>query len=156
MEIIYNVATIKDIQILIDSRVEFLSEYWGQQDLIVENNLKKELHHFFTKALSDHSYISCIAWKNKKLIAIGGMKIINKPGSFRIPDGRCGYIMNMYTRPEFRKQGIASAILEKLMDAGKNMGIRFFELHSTIEGESVYQKSGFQLHDEPTYRKIVQ
>ena len=83
------------------------------------------------------------------------MVIQQRPGSFRIPDGRSAFIMNMFTLPEYRKQGIASTLLNHLLEDGKQLGISFFELHATPDGQTVYIKQGFQLHKEPTYRKFV-
>jgi len=61
--------------------------------------------------------------------------------------------MNMYTVPRFRRKGICSMLLEKLTATAKEMGINAFELHATKDGEPVYEKNGFHLHEQPTYRK---
>lgn len=152
--IIYRQASLTDLQLLIDSRVAFLSEYWGQQPEILETNLRKELALFFEKEIQSQTYICWLALHEGELVGVGGMKISQRPGSFRVPDGRSGYIMNMYTLPAFRRQGIAKTILEKLITSGKAMGLHFFELHATKDGELVYQQNGFELHKEPTYRKF--
>ncbi len=153
--ITFHKATSADIQTLIDSRVEFLSEYWGNQDLIKESKLRNELKVYFEKSILNESYHSWIAKIENEFAGIGGMVIQQRPGSFRAPDGRSAYIMNMYTVPKFRKMGIATMLLEKLIESGKQAGIYFFELHATKEGESVYIKGGFELHKEPTYRKFI-
>lgn len=152
--IIYRQATLNDLPLLIDSRVEFLSEYWGQQTEDLETNLRKALAVFFKKEIPAQTYICWLALHEEQLVGVGGMKISQRPGSFRVPDGRSGYIMNMYTLPAFRRQGIAKTILEKLIASGKAMGLHFFELHATKEGEFVYQQSGFEIHKEPTYRRF--
>ena len=155
MEISYHKATAHHIPQLIDSRIVFLSEYWGKQDSTVEQKLRNELKLFFKKEIPTQSYISWIAFDEDNWVSVGGMKILQKPGSFRVPDGKCGYIMNMFTLPDYRRRGIAKNLLQKLLDDGKAAGIRFFELHATKEGEPVYVKDGFQLHTEPTYRKFL-
>jgi ribosomal protein S18 acetylase RimI-like enzyme len=153
-EIKYIQASAQHLPLLIDSRVEFLSEYWGKQDEQTENKLRAELKLFFEKEISAQTYISFLAMDGEKLVGIGGMKILQKPGSFRVPDGRCGYIMNMYTLPHYRRKGIGQTILDKMIEAGQAMGIRFFELHATQDGEPLYIKAEFQKHKEPTYRKF--
>lgn len=154
-QIIFHKAGPNDIQILVEARIDFLSEYWGVQDQNIVDKLRAELRLFFEPEIQAKTYVCWFARDENKLVAIGGMKIIQKPGSFRIPDGRCGYIMNMYTAPEFRRRGLAKTILEKLMEEGKAMGIHFFELHATEDGEPLYIQNGFELHKEPTYRKFV-
>ncbi len=154
-QIIFRKAGTNDIQILVEARVDFLGEYWGAQDSDIANKLMAELHLFFETEIQANTYVCWIAMHENNLVAIGGMKIIQKPGSFRVPDGRCGYIMNMYTAPEFRRRGLAKTILEKLMEEGNAAGIHFFELHATADGEPLYIQNGFELHKEPTYRKFV-
>lgn len=154
-QFIFRKAGPDDIQILVEARVEFLSEYWGAQEQTIADKLRAELQLFFETEIQANTYVCWIAMHENVLVAIGGMKIIQKPGSFRVPDGRCGYIMNMYTAPEFRRRGLAKTILEKLMEEGNAMGIHFFELHATADGEPLYIQNGFELHKEPTYRKFV-
>ena len=152
--ITYHKATPNDIQTLIDSRVEFLSEYWGNQDEKIEMKLRSELKNYFEESLHNESYHCWIAKIGNEFAGIGGMTTRRHPGGFRVPEGRSAYIMNMYTVPKYRKRGIATVLLEKLVETGKQLGINFFELHATKEGEPVYAKGGFELHKEPTYRKI--
>jgi GNAT superfamily N-acetyltransferase len=154
-EIKFLQAAAQHVPMLIDSRVDFLSEYWGKQDEETENKLRAELKLFFEKEIAEHTYISFLAMDGEKLAGVGGMKILQKPGSFRVPDGRCGYIMNMYTLPQYRRKGIGQTILDKMIEAGLAMGIHFFELHATQDGEPLYIKAKFQKHKEPTYRKFI-
>jgi GNAT superfamily N-acetyltransferase len=148
-------ASLEHIPLLTDTRVDFLSEYWGKQEADIENKLREELNSFFENEIPAQTYIAWLAFDSGKIAGVGGMKITKKPGSFRVPDGNCAYIMNMYTLPQYRKKGIAKTILNKLIEAGEEMGITFFELHATKEGEAVYVKNGFNLHKEPTYRKFI-
>lgn len=151
----YIQATAEHIPLLVDSRVDFLAEYWGKPEAPVEAKLREELRRFFETEIPAQSYITWLAFDEAKMISIGGMKLIRKPGSFRLPDGMSGYIMNMYTLPDYRRQGIATEILHRLMDTGKALGIKMFELHATREGEPLYTKDGFEFHEEPSYRRFV-
>jgi len=108
---------------------------------------------YFKKAIPDENYICWLAKDGEYLAGAGGLVIRQQPGSFKNPTGITGYIMSMYTFPGYRGQGIAGTILNKLIATAKDMGIHSFELHATQEGEPVYIKNGFLLHNEPTYRK---
>jgi GNAT superfamily N-acetyltransferase len=154
-EVQYRLASINDIKILIDSRVDFLVEFGGKRETEIENNLRARLKEYFENALGEHTYVSWIAMVNDEFAGIGGMVIYDKPGNYMVPEGRTGYIMNMYTVPKFRKQGIANTIINKLLETGKEMGIRFYELHASKEGEPLYRRNEFQLHHQPTFRKIL-
>lgn len=58
-----------------------------------------------------------------------------------------GHITNVAVASEFRRQGIASAILEALIAKGREMGIRAFTLEvraSNTAAQELYSKFGFK------------
>jgi GNAT superfamily N-acetyltransferase len=151
----YIPATDKHIDVLVKSRIEFMTDFWGKQTDEAVQKLRVALTAFFEREIPSENYISWLAYHNEILVAVGGMMIQQRPGSFRFPEGKSGYIMNMYTIPAYRRQGIAAIILEKLIESGKNAGVSFFDLHASKLGEPVYIKAGFQILDQPSYRKIL-
>jgi len=148
-------ATINEVQLLVESRFEFLTVFWGEQTEEAKNKLRTELKSFFEREIPLQTYVSWIALDGEKLVGVGGMKIYQMPGSFRIPNGMIGYILNMHTVKSHRRQGIASEIVNRLVETGKELGVKLFDLHASKEGEPVYVKAGFNKHDEPSYRKLI-
>lgn len=152
-DIQYERVTISHLELLIDYRINFLLELKGEQTEESIDQLRINLAAYFADAIPNEKYICWWAKDNDKVVGIGGMAIRRNPGNFRNPSGCVGYIMNMYTVPAYRKMGISSTILDKLVTTGKELGINFFELHATKMGEPVYIKYGFLQHPEPTYNK---
>jgi len=148
-------ASPNDVEALTALRIEFLEDYWGPQEEVLRNKLRTKLMGYFARTISDGTYVCYLAKNEKDWIGIGGMVIREQPGGFKIPNGKIAYIMNMYTRTAYRKQGVAKQILQLLMEEAKTQACEALELHATQEGEPVYQKAGFYLHPEPTYRKIL-
>ena len=148
-------ATTQHIEMLIESRVEFLIEFWGEQTEEAKQKLRMELKSFFEREIPLQTYVSWIALDGEKLVGVGGIKIYQMPGSFRVPNGMIGYILNMYTIPSHRKQGIVLEIVKRLEDTGRELGVKLFDLHASKEGEPIYIKAGFKKHEEPSYRKIL-
>lgn len=153
--ITYHKATVEDAKTLVEYRVRFAIELKGERPSEVVNELKQQLTDYFLKATADCTCISFIAKSGNTIAGIGSVHIREMPGNFKNPSGKWGYIMNMYTVPEFRKQGICTAILKLLIDEGKKAGVTAFELHATDSGEKVYLKNGFEFHKEPTLRKYL-
>ena len=151
----YRKADEEDIELLIQLRVDFLTELSCDQKAQVIEKFKADLRKYLTTSLKDGSYVSFIAEEGEKTVRVGGIVIRTRPGSFINPSGKEGYILNMYTIPESRKKGICTEILNLLIREGKKNGITLFELHATKNGEPLYQKNGFQIHIEPTYRKYL-
>ena len=154
-DIQYYRASHAHIQELIDFRITFMQSLGGTQAPEVVDELSQSLAGFFHRALSNDTYICWLAADGDRIIGLGGMSIREHPGNFKNPSGKVGYLMNMYTAPSYRRRGICSALVQRLIETGTGMGIRAFELHATNEGEPVYQKQGFILHGEPTYRRFV-
>jgi GNAT superfamily N-acetyltransferase len=154
--IIFKRADESDIPAMIRLRIEFFEEHFGKQEAATEQTLREQLDIYFRKALKNNSYVSWFAEIDKQPVGIGGMVIRERAGNFKNPEGKDAYIMSMFTRPEHRRKGISTGILNRLVNSGREMGIRFFELHATPEGEQVYLKNGFLLHPEPTYRKYIE
>lgn len=93
---------------------------------------------YFSKAIQDNTCISFIAKCDEDVAGIGSVHLREMPGNFKNPSGKWGYIMNMYTVPEFRRKGICKNILNLLVEEGKKYGYYAFELHATNDGEKVY------------------
>lgn len=68
--------------------------------------------------------------------------------------------MNMYTRPEYRRQGIARRMLDILIKDAKARGVSFITLEATPMSRPLYEKAGFvPLNDEiilPEFAKMLE
>ncbi len=51
--------------------------------------------------------------------------------------------MNMYTRPDYRRRGVAYKTLDLLVKDAKSMGITDIFLEATDMGRPLYEKYGF-------------
>lgn len=152
-DITLHIATVEDALTLANARVAFLTELLGQQSQDAVDSLAQQLITYFQNAVAAHQYVGIIARQGNNLVATGGMVFREQPGSFKNPSGKTAYILNMYTIPGFRRRGISTAVMEKLMEIAQDKGYNFFELHATPDGEPLYKKLGYYRHSEPTYRK---
>jgi len=66
-----------------------------------------------------------------------------KPPDPRNKTGKEAYLINFYTLPEWRRLGIASKIIDKIISYLNRMGITLFRLHTTEIARSSYEKIGF-------------
>jgi GNAT superfamily N-acetyltransferase len=61
---------------------------------------------------------------------------------------RRGNILNVYTEPEFRRQGIARALMRTALDWCGGNGIAAVILHASADGRALYESLGFQATNE--------
>lgn len=145
----YRKLSKEDISLITDNRIAFLYELQGKPTPEKESALRKTLAGYFTKALHDDSFIGIVAEAGKQVIGSGGMVIQEIPGHFKVPNGKLGYILNIYTLPEYRNQGIASDIVDLLVDEARRIQLDKVYLHASAAGIEIYRKKGFVEPDMP-------
>lgn len=136
-------AQTADLDLLVKLRIEFLINNWGPQSVENIQVLQKHLKEHFNHAFKENTLIGILVETNQIVVGVGMLSISERPGTFTNPSGKTGYILNMYTRNEFRKKGIARQIFKKLISLGKDRGISAFELHATKDGYPLYIQEGF-------------
>lgn len=58
------------------------------------------------------------------------------------------YLLNVYTYPEFRKQGLARALTQKAIDYCRSEGFKVLWLHASKFGRPLYESMGFEATNE--------
>ena len=140
-------ANLNDVDKLIDFRAEFLKEVQNSPlDMEMEIFLKS-LKDFFLDKMKSNDFLAWLAESDYKIIATSGLSFLQKPPHFINLTGKFAYIMNMYTKPEWRRKGIGSALLEKLFEEIKKKGIQSVVLHASPAGRLLYEKYGFREND---------
>jgi GNAT superfamily N-acetyltransferase len=143
MNVTYHRATIEDIEILVEYRLRFLAEHSGASEVSENEILKKNLREYFIQAMPKGAFIAWLAKRGEEVVATSGMVIWQMPPNNSVKTGKQGYILNMYTVPEARRQGICTALLEKMIEEAKSIGLSRVHLHASKLGEGVYRRRGF-------------
>ncbi len=139
-------AELRDIEVLIQTRLEFMNEVNGYptRDPKADETLANELRAYFMKSMEDNSFVAWLALDEGKIVGTSGLSFFQRPPSYKNLTGKGAYIMNMYTKREYRGQGIASRLLEKLINEASSLGYKFILLNATDLGRSVYLRHGFR------------
>jgi GNAT superfamily N-acetyltransferase len=139
---------LSDIDCLTQYRIEYLAELLGVSEGVDMETVQKELADYFRHSIANGNFVGMIAENEGIPVAFGGMVIKYIPGDFSQSSYSEADILNMYTIPSARRQGISTAILHALKDKAIKMGISKLALHTSKAGEQVYRNFGF--HD-PVY-----
>ena len=149
MNLNYKKATLKDIDLLTKSRIEVLRAANGLSDDADMTEVKHQSYEYYRKALHDSTHTAYLVFNSDRFAGAGGISYYQVMPTFRNPSGNKAYIMNIYTRPEYRRQGIARRMLDILIKDAKARGISFITLEATPMGRPLYEKAGFvPLNDE--------
>lgn len=131
------------MEVLIKYRMLFLTELQNPSGNNKKQLLEKSLKDYFRKTLKDGTFIALAAEYENQPVSFGGMVLQEIPGHFNFISGKQGYILNMYTLPEFRGNGISTALLKKLIEEARSAGLTKVYLHATSDGINIYKKAGF-------------
>ena len=141
--IVYRKAIANDVELLVNSRIQFLNSFFNHPYDEKTEILDKNLRTYFSEKISSNEHIAWLAERREALVGVSGMVIWELPPKYNIKNGKAGYILNMYTIPELRNKGICTALLGRLIDEAKELGISYLHLHASEIGLSVYRKVGF-------------
>jgi len=142
-EIVYRRATIADVPLLVDYRVRFLNELDKHPENDETKAVRKSLLEYFAKAIPLGDFIAWVAECNGRIVATSGMVVWEKPALYEVESGKLGYLLNIYTIPEARKKGIATRLLNELINEAKLLGLKYLHLHASKNGEPIYRRAGF-------------
>ncbi|HWY52235.1 MAG TPA: GNAT family N-acetyltransferase [Chthoniobacterales bacterium] len=67
----------------------------------------------------------------------------NAGGKIDIISGRQAIIQNVYTEPDWRRRGLATLLIKRIIDWAHQEGIDSLVLHASDEGRALYERLGF-------------
>lgn len=106
--------------------------------------LLRSTRKFYAEALPSGSHVILLAEANGEVLGCGAVSFYAVAPTCDNPDGRRAYIMNMYTRPDMRRRGIAAHVLSELLERVRQRGVRVVTLEATDAGRPLYQSAGFR------------
>lgn len=149
MTLIYKKATLADLELLTETRICVLRAANKLADGVDMSEVMERSYEYYKKALGDDTHVAYLVFDGERFIGAGGVSFYQVMPTFHNPSGRKAYIMNMYTDPAYRRNGIATKVLDLLVAETKERGIRAISLEATVAGRPLYEKYGFvKMQDE--------
>ena len=143
MNAIIRKATADDIELLVEWRMEVLHEVFSIPQNQSTYKLENENRCYYQRALQNGEHIACFAYLNDMIIGCGGICFYQEMPSPDNPTGKCAYLMNIYTRPQFRKQGVGEELIKWLVEQATQRNMIKIYLETSEAGKRLYTKMGF-------------
>lgn len=151
MGISYRNATVEDMATLVESRLNFIhvSETDANYQL-----LKNNIQNYFEKGFKENQFVIILAGNENAVIGTGIVFYYDAvPSSFN-PWGKNAYITSMFVNENYRRRGIATNILNQLIQISRLKGCHVFILQESDMGRPLYQKYGFHEGRKGMIQKI--
>ncbi len=101
--------------------------------------LERESREYY--AAGDQTTI--LAMEQEEVIGCATLCYIRMMPTFSHPTGKRAHLMNVYTREQYRRQGIAARMVEMLIREARDRGVTEISLDATESGRLLYEKLGF-------------
>ena len=140
---VFDKAAIKDIGVLTDLRIAYLNEDLG---VITDENLElmqATLPSYYEKHLNEDLMVY-VARDEMDIVSCAFLLIVEKPMSPSFITGKTGIVLNVYTKPDYRKKGYAKKLMTMMLEDAKAEGVSIVELKATEDGYSLYKAVGFE------------
>ena len=151
----YRIAAADDMELLLRSRTDTLRDV---------NRLDADYR--FSEAFLEESRKYFLEGDQTTVLALDGDRVIGTSGmsfvdgdravgcaslcyitlmpTFSHPTGKRAHLMNVWTDAAYRRQGIASRMLEMLIREAWDRGVTEIRLDATASGRPLYRKLGFK------------
>ena len=139
----YHKATLKDLDLLVHTRVQVLLAANGLPEETDMTAVETASRDYYRAALSDGSHAAWLVFDGDTWIGAGGVSFYQIMPTYHNPSGRKAYLMNIYTRPDYRRQGIARHMVDLLVGEARERGITAISLEATAMGMPLYESYGF-------------
>ncbi len=149
MALIYRKASIADLDVLTKTRIEVLRAANKLSADVDMSEVERQSREYYQDALKNDTHVAYLIFDEDTFVGAGGISYFQVMPTYHNPTGKKAYIMNMYTNPHYRRQGIALKTLELLVADAKEKGIMAISLEATDMGRPLYEKYGFiKMNDE--------
>ena len=143
MALSYRKASLADLEILTETRMEVLRSANQLSTDVDMSEVKEQSLDYYQNALKNNTHLAYLIFDEETFVGAGGISYFQVMPTYHNPTGKKAYIMNMYTQPNYRRQGIAFKTLDLLVADAREKGITAISLEATDMGRPLYEKYGF-------------
>jgi len=138
-------ATIDDIDALVQFRVAMQREVGKTPLSDPMAEFTRATREYMLTALPEGTFIAWVADADDgAIVGTSGLIFFKRPPTARDSASSDAYIINMYTVPEWRKRGIAGALVEQIITFVRTeTSTKRIFLRAETEARPVYERAGF-------------
>ncbi len=139
----FDKATAQDIGMLTELRIAYLQEDLGEINNADLKLIESLLPGYYEKHLNKDLKVYVVR-NERDIVSCAFLLIVEKPMSPSFITGKTGIVLNVYTKPEYRKKGYAKKLMNMMLEDAKAENVSIIELKATEDGYSLYRSVGFE------------
>ncbi len=136
-------ATMSDIEHIVTHRHRMFEDM-GNQDIRALDKMASAFRPWLIDHMRREVYLSWLACNSEGEVVAGSDVWLMDwpPGQFDVSLYR-GYILNVYTHPDYRHRGIAKRLVQTCVDWCYSNDVKIVSLHASEDGHKIYENLGF-------------
>lgn len=151
-EITLRLANIQELERLLAWRKIVLKEVFPDCTEEKLNAVIEENRLYYLRTLPKREHIACFACCGEEIIGCGGLCLYSEMPSPDNPNGKCGYLMNIYVLQKYRQNGTGKKIVEYLVGQARQQDAGKIYLEAATGTVPFYKSAGFS--DMRGYMKL--
>lgn len=140
---IFEKASINDLASLVELRIAYLSEDYQDMSEFQITQIAEKLPDYYHNHLN-RDLFAYVCREEDKIISCCFLYVTEKPPNPTFINGKTGTVLNVYTKSEYRRRGIAGKLIKLLISDAEKIGLDFVELKATDAGYNLYKSFGFK------------
>lgn len=156
-------ATLDDVAVIARHRAEMFADM-GQLPADLYETLVTQSIEYLTDALPTGAYVGWLAsapGQPTTVIAGAGVQLrrtlphpVARRGNARVATGHQAIVLNVFTEPAWRRQGVAELLMTHVIEWARASGIDTLVLHASADGRPLYERIGFVPTTEMRYADL--
>jgi len=151
-KLVYRKLSLNDMDLFIKLRLDFINELHKDICELEKDKITISLKDYFNRHIENNDFIGIVCEYNRKIISAVFLIIGEWPANRAFINGKIGTLLNVYTYPEYRKNGIGTNVIIKVIEEAKKLNVSIINLLATEDGKNVYIKTGFVETEDKSMR----
>lgn len=135
-------ASRADVELLVQLRLEYIRADLADLDERGEAAIAAQLRTWIPANLGQRFFAE-VAFVDGRAAAVAMLAVNEFPANPGFPNGLVGTVLNVWTRPPYRRRGLATAVMRHLIRTGAQLGLSRLELRSSVAAQRLYESLGF-------------
>jgi GNAT superfamily N-acetyltransferase len=136
-------ATVEDIPIILAQRRAMFQDM-GTLDLAALEAMEVRFRPWVQQKMEQGEFFTWLAEDDRgRVVAGAGLWVQEWAPTPHYLEGRRGYVLNVYTHPDYRRRGLARRLMLVIEAWCREHGIPVLTLHASPDGRPLYESLGF-------------
>ena len=141
-------ATSNDAEVITGHRRNMFLDM-GRTDPEILAAMSQQFTPWVSDRLSQGRYLGWLAVDEDRVVAGLGLLLLDWAPHYLDPmHAERAYLLNLYVEPAYRRQGLASRLIDTALAESRRRQIRVTALHASEAGKPLYEGKGFRLTNE--------